>query len=327
MSALTGPLLKVVVSLLFLVLAFWVTDFSAVSAYLSGKQSGQASYDLTTLAWLALAIVMTLPQYLLSARRWQITAMELGLELNFRNAVRAYYKATFFNQILPGGVLGDVGRALDHGQSTLPDRRTNAWNAVIIERSVGQFVLIVLTAIVSLVATTVPLAPSLIALLFATLFAGALVLGVRSGAMKRFNSRAARLLQAGFDDLASIASKPRLILAQALLSIAVLCAYALCFVALAIALDFDFSTDADFMWLLSVVLLLLLSMSLPISMAGWGVRESSAAGLWMAAGLDPAQGVAIAVAYGLLNLFCSLPGLLLVLTGATGRSSRSKSVS
>ena len=52
----------------------------------------------------------------------------------------------------------------------------------------------------------------------------------------------------------------------------------------------------------------LLAMLLPISVAGWGVRETAAAGVWVALGWPAAEGVAVSVAYGALCLLASLPG-------------------
>ena len=56
-------------------------------------------------------------------------------------------------------------------------------------------------------------------------------------------------------------------------------------------------------------------MLLPISIAGWGVREGVAALLWAAAGLSAVEGVAISAAYGLLILISSLPGAGVLLVG------------
>ncbi|MEX0870777.1 MAG: lysylphosphatidylglycerol synthase domain-containing protein, partial [Aquisalimonadaceae bacterium] len=58
--------------------------------------------------WLLFALAITVLQVLLSAWRWRFTAGRLGLTLPFPAAVREYYLATFINQVLPGGVLGDA---------------------------------------------------------------------------------------------------------------------------------------------------------------------------------------------------------------------------
>ena len=40
----------------------------------------------------------------------------LGVELSLPAAVAAYYRSMFLNVTLPGGVLGDVHRAVSHGR-------------------------------------------------------------------------------------------------------------------------------------------------------------------------------------------------------------------
>ena len=57
----------------------------------------------------------------------------------------------------------------------------------------------------------------------------------------------------------------------------------------------------------------LLAMAIPLSIAGWGVREGAAALVWQATRLDPAQGVAISISYGVVILLSSLPGALMLL--------------
>ena len=62
----------------------------------------------------------------------------------------------------------------------------------------------------------------------------------------------------------------------------------------------------------TVVPAVLMAMLLPISIAGWGLREMAAAALWPLAGMSAADGVAIATFYGLVVLAGSLPGAFLV---------------
>ncbi|WP_330218003.1 hypothetical protein [Marinobacter similis] len=54
-------------------------------------------------------------------------------------------------------------------------------------------------------------------------------------------------------------------------------------------------------------------MVIPLTVAGWGVREGAAAVLWPLAGLPAEQGVALSVAYGALVLISSFPGLAVLL--------------
>ena len=60
--------------------------------------------------------------------------------------------------------------------------------------------------------------------------------------------------------------------------------------------------------LLPLTLLALLAMAVPVNVAGWGPREGVAAWAFGAAGLTAAQGVTVAVTYGVLALVATLPG-------------------
>ena len=63
-------------------------------------------------------------------------------------AVAAYYRSLFLNVTLPGGIVGDVHRAVSHGRDVSDVGR--AVRAVAWERSAGQVVQAVLTVVVLL---------------------------------------------------------------------------------------------------------------------------------------------------------------------------------
>ncbi|MFE2026248.1 lysylphosphatidylglycerol synthase domain-containing protein, partial [Streptomyces hygroscopicus] len=75
-----------------------------------------------------------------SAWRWCLVARGLGIRLPLGPAVAAYYRALFLNAALPGGVLGDVHRAVRHGRDAGDVGR--GVRAVVLERVAGQVVLI-----------------------------------------------------------------------------------------------------------------------------------------------------------------------------------------
>ena len=50
------------------------------------------------------------------AWRWRLVARRLGADLTLSGAVASCYRAQFLNATLPGGVLGDVGRGVQHGR-------------------------------------------------------------------------------------------------------------------------------------------------------------------------------------------------------------------
>lgn len=89
------------------------------------------------LAALAIGVLTTV----FSAWRWQLVARGLRIRLPLGEAVADYYRALFLNAALPGGVLGDVHRAVRHGQSSGDMGR--GVRAVVLERVAGQIALAV----------------------------------------------------------------------------------------------------------------------------------------------------------------------------------------
>jgi len=71
--------------------------------------------------------------------------------------------------------------------------------------------------------------------------------------------------------------------------------------------------DTSLLILLPLVPPLLMTMLIPVSVAGWGIREGAAAALWGAAGLLASEGVVLSMAYGVLVLVSSLPGGIVLL--------------
>jgi len=83
------------------------------------------------------------------AWRWSLVARGLGVGVSLGAAVAAYYRSQFLNSTLPGGVLGDVHRAVRHGRDAGDLGR--GLRAVAWERTAGQLVQIGLAVVVLLV--------------------------------------------------------------------------------------------------------------------------------------------------------------------------------
>lgn len=102
---------------------------------------------LTSPAALLAALVVTAGTTLCCAWRWRVVAARLGADVPLGSAVGAYYRSQFLNATLPGGVVGDVHRAVRHGL-----------RAVALERAVGQVVQVVATGGVLLLVSPWPVA-------------------------------------------------------------------------------------------------------------------------------------------------------------------------
>lgn len=275
-----------------------------------------------SLGALGLALLISVAQVIVSAWRWRYTAHCLGLSLAMKTAVGEYYLAMFLNQCLPGGVAGDLNRAWRHGSSS--GARQTALHAVMIERLSGQLVMAVvaLAAIVWLVAeypgvrtlvsgwregALVPVAVIILGVIVALVLA--------AGLWRKLQQY---LVTLGRDIYRGLLN-PRTLPLQILSSLLVVATYLGVFWVLAVSAN-DTMGLAHNITTLALSSLLLLAMVIPLTVAGWGLREGAAAVLWPLAGLPPEQGVALSVGYGLTILLASLPGGLFVFSSpGTGR--------
>lgn len=242
------------------------------------------------------------------AWRWRLVAEGLGIRLPLGTAVADCYRAVFLNATLPGGVLGDVHRAVRHGREAGAVGR--AVRAVVWERTAGQVVQVAL-AVALLLALPSPVRPWLPE---ATALALAVALGVvlLARALPRSGpSRRARALRAAAADvragLLTRRTGPKVLLASA---VAVLGHLGTFVVAARVA-----GATAPLAQLVPLTLLALLAMALPANVAGFGPREGVAAWAFGAAGLGAAQGVSTALVYGALVIIAALPGAAVLLLG------------
>ena len=296
-------LLRLGVSLGLLLSVAWILDTGEVAARIAHLQP----------QWVLLALGISVPQVALSAYRWRVTAGRLGINLPFKEALREYYLATFLNQVLPGGVMGDVSRAWRHARvQTGPVIRT-----VILERASGQAVMVAV-AVLSLL--FLPRAFSIdlwLVMGAAALASGATVLGLLHA--RRRGTRTAEVLMGSvWRDVHAALLARDIVVTQFVVSAIVVGSYVATYVVAARALGV--STPASI--LVPLVAPVLMSMVIPVSIAGWGVREATAAGIWSLVGLTAEDGVAISAAYGLLILASSLPGALFLLTAGRDRTER-----
>lgn len=256
---------------------------------------------------LLLALGIGLVTTVCSAWRWAIVARGLRIRLPFGPAVADYYRALFLNAALPGGVLGDVHRAVRHGQSEGDVRR--GVKAVVLERAAGQIALFAVGAVVLLTMPSPVLTearhiapPAALAVLGAL----AVVLALRMN--RTAPSRRGRRLRAALAEtrhgLLSRENGPGVVVS----SVVVLAGYVAMFVLAARVAG----TAASVAVLLPLAVLALLAMGLPLNVGGWGPREGVTAWAFGAAGLGAGRGLAVAVVYGVLSLVASLPGLIVL---------------
>ena len=113
---------------------------------------GAAPFEdgLRAVTWPAVvaAATLTVLTTVCSAWRWRVAARALGIGISLPGAIGAYYRSLFLNSVLPGGVLGDVHRAVTHGRRA--GNAARGVRAVAWERLCGQVIQAVVTAVVLL---------------------------------------------------------------------------------------------------------------------------------------------------------------------------------
>ncbi|MGW0506160.1 lysylphosphatidylglycerol synthase domain-containing protein [Micromonospora sp. NPDC003241] len=240
------------------------------------------------------------------AWRWSLVAGGLGVGLPLREAVAHCYRAIFLNATLPGGILGDVHRAVRHGRDVGDVGR--GIRAVVWERVAGQVVLVAV-AVVLLFVFPSPVRPYLPA---ATAVAVVVLAGVVLTARMLPQSGATRVTRA----IGTAVSDVRHGLLGRRTWLGVLLASALAIgghLATFLVAARTAGSTAPLTLLLPLTLLALLAMAVPANVAGFGPREGVAAWAFAAAGLTAAEGVAAATVYGALVLVASLPGAAVLL--------------
>jgi uncharacterized membrane protein YbhN (UPF0104 family) len=260
--------------------------------------------------WVALGLGISVLQVAVLAWRWRYTAARLGIDLPLKKAFSEYYLGILLNQLLPGGVTGDVSRAWRHARNDVPTGA--AVKAVVLERATGQ---VVMTLVAAASVLLLPWAPGLVRLAVVGGVVAFLGLLARSAARRpRSESLAGRLWRDAQQAVLARAAFP-IQLASALLVVG---SYILVFLAAARAIGVDTALPR----ILPLVAPVLMTMLIPVTVAGWGIREGAAAALWGLAGLTPEDGAAISVTYGLVVLASSLPGLYPLTVGPLGGPGR-----
>lgn len=246
------------------------------------------------------------------AWRWCLVARNLDLPLKLGTAVADCYRSVLLNSVLPAGVLGDVHRAVDHGQRSGDLGR--GVRAVVLERFAGQVALAVaavgvLAAYPGLVTVVLPGRGLAIGLGVLLLTVVALVLVRASVAGRRVWATTLGDVRRG---LVSRRSWPGV----ALLSLGTVAGNVGLFVVAARVAG----VTASLAQLLPIMVLTLMVMGLPLNVGGWGPREGFSAFAFGAVGLGATAGLTTAVVYGVLSLAACAPGVL-VLFRRPGQSS------
>ena len=246
--------------------------------------------------WAACALMVVALAF--NAWRWWVVMQSIAQPISLRAALTATFELVFFQQVVPAGIGGDISRgvrAYDAGVST-----QWAFVGVVIDRGLG-LLFVGATIVAAAAAAQSSLiggrAFSALVLASAGILAGA-ACAVLIGAcrMPRWLPNRAAPVVALLRAFSRCMRSPRFLSRVSLLLVCSNLAYIASFFFCARALDVHIAA-----WDAAIVIqgMVLVSV-LPISVGGWGLRESAAVILFAPLGIDAAHSMAVSVLFGLV---------------------------
>lgn len=293
------PLIKIAISLALIAIVLHAFDVRGVASHF-------AKIDAITLL---LVIAIALSVALLHTVRWLAVLKANNARLGFKTALQLVLIGHFFNQTLPSSVGGDAVRIWCAYRAGLGF--SIAANTVIIDRAFTLFSLLLMTAAGLPWLFEIISDPAARWALSTVLFAGIAGFGAFL-ALKRLPQFIAqwRVVRA----LLNLAALGRNVMSGVSYLLPVILASVLSFVGFSIivyclanAMQLDISLR-DCVLLVPPVILVSV---LPISIAGWGVREGAMVVAFGFINVPASAAFAVSVLFGLTLATASLPGALL----------------
>ena len=286
--------LKLIITIVIFYFLLQYIDFDHVIKVLEKSHGG----------FILLALIAQLISTLLAAYRWRLIMKLLGFKERVSFYVQSYFRGSFFNQVLPGSIGGDAVRVIELVQKGY-DKKDSIYG-IFVDRIIGLVGLLVLNLIAN------------------NLFYGnfpswlyQLLNLVTIGGVDGFNmlfvfEKITFLTKFSFSNLFVRLSKrlntlyasKTLLIQHIAITVVVHIFSILAIYGLALSVEVDLSLQTLLIAIPPVFLLTIV----PISLAGWGVRESGMVGILMLIGAQKEEILVISVLYGLLLILAALPG-------------------
>jgi uncharacterized protein (TIRG00374 family) len=296
--------IKLLVSIVLFVLIFRAVDFREVIEVIR-----------TINPWLLLpALGLQMLSALIAALRWYMIMHELEFGEKSGFYVRSYFKGTFFNQALPTSIGGDALRVLEAAKVGAGKRE--AFYGVFIDRIVGLLGLLLLN-LIAIFINPIFLEKGYPAVHYAIIgmalfgFIGVFVLTLLGDMKWLTSNRVTKLIHDLSHRIRTVYRSGRTITIQTALSVLIhlLSMMTVYLIGKSIGLEYGL-----LVYLVVVPPVILLTI-IPVSLAGWGVRETGMVGLFLLIGAEKAAVLSVSLIYGLMLVAASMPGMYFFLLG------------
>ena len=281
----------------------------ALLFYQIGAESLQVTLRQADPFAIARLLILLCALYFVQAVRWWLIGTKLGFKWSLLTAIELAFVGAFFNQLLPSSSGGDAVRAWKLTRAGIPIRY--AVSSVVLDRmsaliAIGLIFCLGLSVLYRILGKYVGSVDARI--LYAVLPVALTLVGVAAWAYARFPSirqnRLARSIGKLGSDAKAIFLSPALLLSTTMLSLVIQITVG--YIVWRLALDFGAKLDfIEFSLLWPVVLILSF---LPISIAGWGVREGAMVITFNILGNSSSIALGTSIAFGILMILASVPG-------------------
>lgn len=254
---------------------------------------------------LMLALAFQIASTITASYRWRLIQQWLGDPPAHRwFYLKGYFKGSLFNQLLPTSIGGDAYRVFENGKRI--GNTKEAFFGVFIDRIAGLLGLLLLNAL------AIWWLPQLLPTSLTQGIAIILIIGFSGALFGLFMHRLPSLpiplwssLQKLSARFAQVYSCSKTISIQMGLSLLTHAFSMLVLLTLGKALGLNF----DFMVYLVVIPPVILLTLLPLSFAGWGIREGAMVSIFALIGAPSETVLALSLLYGFTLILASLPGL------------------
>jgi uncharacterized protein (TIRG00374 family) len=273
-----------------------------------GIDLAETKRHMVSIEWSTIVLVLLLlaAQTVLGAMRWRILMRLFDKVLALSTTVRIYFEGVFFNQVLPSTVGGDGIRIYRVYRLGLPFG--SAFNGVLLDRVAGFMSLILLVVVAQpLLRQRIDNEQALLA------FLGIMVLGVAAivallalaSLPQRFSSlriiRGMMNLSVGCREMLKSVR-----IAAPVMGFSLIGHVGMVFSIYLIAMDIGLRVS--FVDCLIIVPSVMLLATVPISIAGWGVREGAMVAAFGLLGAPQSAVAALSLSFGLCLIVVGLPG-------------------
>jgi len=289
-------LLKVIVSLGLITLLVNQVDFNKIVNILK-------NVDITMIIY---ALILLIIQVFIATTRWQYVLRCQKIMLGYKNTLQILWSGLFFNQAMPSSVGGDVIRGyylkkqgMTLGRATL---------GVLMDRLFGM------VGLVFLVLASLPLLFELVDDSIARSGVLFIALGISLALLFIFftdklpgNFSHLKVIR-GFYSLSQVGRRCIVDHYNGLIILVISILIHLISVISVMIMAAGLGINVEWSGFLLIIPLVTLMMVVPISIAGWGVREGVMVVGFGYLGVAPEAALALSILYGLLMLVVALPG-------------------